>query len=145
MTQDLRKILPAIFNRDFADSLFRFPANSGWEEICQTESNQGLSVYEENDQFVVEAALPGLKDSEIEVNIHKGVLWIKGEKKETETDKPKKYYRKTCRSFSYSVALPDQIEDREESEASYENGVLKIAFQKAKAASARRINIKKTL
>ena len=143
MMQGQKTLLPGLFNRDFTGTLFRFPMASDCEDLCKSETHQGLNIYEENDQFVIEAALPGLEDNEIDVNINKGVLWIKGEKKEAESDKNKKYYRKAYNSFSYSVALPDQIEDREEPEASYESGVLKVAFHKVKDKAARRIHIKK--
>lgn len=143
MSQDPRKLLPSIFNRDFPEYLFRFPALSDIEGVFKGDrTEQGLNVYEEGSHFVVEAAVPGLANEEIDININKGVLWIKGEKKETESDKEKKYYRKSYSSFSYSVALPDQIDDREEPEASYENGVLKVVFKKAKSAEAKRISIK---
>jgi HSP20 family protein len=143
MPHDPKKLLPSIFNRDYNDYVFRLPTVADFESIFKNErGEQGLNVYEEKDNFIVEAAVPGLQNEEIDINIHKGVLWIKGEKKETEEDKEKKYYRKSYNSFSYSVALPEQIDDREEPEASYDNGVLKVVFKKAKNASARKIAIK---
>lgn len=138
------KLLPSIFNRDFPDFLFRFPVISDFEGYLKpTErGDQGLNVYEENNDFIIEAALPGLKNEEIDINLRKGVLWIKGEKKQEESDKDKKYYRKSFCTYSYSVALPDQIDDNQEPEASYDNGVLKVVFRKAKSAEAKKISIK---
>lgn len=137
-------LLPSIFNRDLPDYIFRVPMFTDFEGLTNgiDRDGQGLNVYEENNNFIVEAALPGLKDDEIEINIHKGVLRIKGEKKEEKSDKEKKYYRKSYNSFSYSVAIPDQIDDKEEPEASYTNGVLKVIFKKAKNAESRKITIK---
>lgn len=87
--------------------------------------------------------MPGLKSEEIEINLNKGTLWIKGEKKEEATDKDKKFYSKSTRSFSYSIALPEQVDESQEPEATYKDGVLKISFKKAKTSEAKRINIKK--
>lgn len=142
MIQDPKKLLPSIFNRDFPDFIFRLPSLGEFESMKNDRSDQGLSVYEEDNRFIVEAAVPGLKESEIEINLNKGVLWIKGEKKDEESDKDKKYYRRSYRSFSYSVALPEQIEDKEDPEASYDNGILKVVFKKAKSAESKRIAIK---
>ena len=133
-------LLPSIFNRD---PLFRFPSLMQELEQWQTsEKNHGLTVYDEKNNIVVEAAMPGLTPEDIEVNLNKGVLWIKGEKKEEEADKDKKFYRKSIRSFSYSVALPDQIDTEQEPKTSYKDGILKISFQKAKTSEAKRIPVK---
>lgn len=144
MVNKQNNLLPSIFNRDFPDYIFRVPMLADFEGLTNglDRDSQGLNIYEENNNFIVEAAVPGLKEDEIEINIHKGVLRIKGEKKEEQADKEKKYYRKSYSSFSYNVALPDQIDDREEPEASYTNGVLKVSFKKAKNAESRKIAIK---
>lgn len=144
MTNKHNNLLPSIFNRDLPDYIFRLPTFADFEGLVKglDRNDQGLNVYEENNNFIVEAALPGLKNDEIEINIHKGVLRIKGEKKEEDSDKDKKYYRKSYSSFSYNVAIPDQIDDREEPEASYNNGVLKVTFKKAKNAESKKITIK---
>lgn len=144
MVNKQTNLLPSIFNRDFPEYIFRVPMLADLEGLTNglDRDSQGLNIYEENNNFIVEAAVPGLKEDEIEINIHKGVLRIKGEKKEEQSDKEKKYYRKSYSSFSYSVALPDQIDDREEPEATYTNGVLKICFKKAKNAESKKITIK---
>jgi HSP20 family protein len=138
----MSNLLPSIFNKD---PLFYFP--SFLQELEQFQKgggkDQGLTIYDEKNNIVVEAALPGLKSEEIDINLNKGTLWIKGEKKEEATDKDKKFYKKSVRSFSYSIALPEQVDENQEPEASYKDGILKISFPKAKTSEAKRINIKK--
>lgn len=115
-----------------------------WETNLQDLiSDQGLTIYEEKNNIIVEASLPGLKEDEIQVNLNKGILWIKGESKEEEKDKEKHYYRKASRSFSYRVALPEQIDEKQDPQASYNDGILKISFQKAKSAENKKISISK--
>lgn len=113
-----------------------------FEQLFSGRKDQGLTVYDEKNNIVVEAHMPGLKPEEIEINLNKGVLWIKGEQKEEKTDKEKKFYKKSTRSFAYTISLPDQIEEKQEPEASYKDGVLKIAFQKAKTSGSKKISIK---
>jgi HSP20 family protein len=133
-------LLPSIFNKD---TLFRLPKSIRELEDWENEAkDQGLTIYDdENNNIVVEAAMPGLKNEEIDIHLDKGVLWIKGHQK-TEEKENKKFYKKSIRSFSYSITLPDQIEENQQPEASYKNGILKIAFQRAKASKAQRISIK---
>lgn len=135
----MSNLLPSIFNKD---SLLRFPNFFHELEQLQDGKDQGLTIYEEKNNIVVEAAMPGLKSEDIEVNLNKGVLWVKGEKKEEEKDKNKRFYKKSVRSFSYSVTLPEQIDENQEPEASYKDGVLKISFHKAKTSETKRITIK---
>jgi HSP20 family protein len=136
----MSNLIPSIFNKD---SLFNFP--NLWKDLEQYQNigkDQGLTIYDENNNIVVEASLPGLKSDEIEINMSKGVLWIKGEKRVVKEDENKKYYKKSLQSFSYSVALPDQIDENKEPDATYKDGILKINFQKAKSSEAKRITIK---
>lgn len=105
-------------------------------------SSSGLSLSEDKDRIYVEAALPGLKPENIEISVEKNVLWIKGEKKEEEQDKEKKYYRKASGSYSYRVQLPEQVDDKKDSDALYKDGIIKITFQKSVGSQPKKINIK---
>lgn len=102
----------------------------------------GLSIYEEKNNIIVEAHLPGLKREEIDVNLNNGILWIKGEKKEEEADKNKKYYRKAMNTYSYRITIPEQIDEQQEPKAEYKDGTLKIAFMKSKQGETKKISIK---
>jgi HSP20 family protein len=102
----------------------------------------GLTVSEDKDRVYVEAHLPGLKPEHIEMTYENGVLWIRGEKEEEEKDKKKKYYRKASSSFSYRVQIPGVIDEKKEPEASYKDGVMKIAFAKVQKTTSKKINIK---
>lgn len=131
--------IPSRFNKD----LFLFPTLlKDFESIQGDWKDQGLTIYEEKNEVVVEAAMPGLNLDEIDVNLHKGVLLIKGQQNEEKTDENKKFYKKSTRSFSYSVALPEQIDDNQEPQADYKDGILKIRFKKAKSAEAKKISVK---
>lgn len=103
---------------------------------------KGLSMYEDNKNFVVEASMPGLKADSIDVNINKGVLWIRGEQKEEEEDKDRKYYRQSTRSYSYQTLLPEQVDDKQEPQASYKDGILKIEFAKHPVPEEKKIKVK---
>lgn len=125
-------------------SLFRHlpewrPFFEDWD-IDQDNERSGLSLYEDQDKIFVEADLPGLKKEDITVSFEKGILWIKGEEKKEEKDV--KHHIKSSRSFSYRVAVPIHIDEHRPPEAIYKDGVLKIAFEKAKTAKPQQIDIK---
>lgn len=120
---------------------------SWWPTSLDDEMNEDLAmkgsrIYEEDNQLHVEVPLPGLSSSDIEVSLSKGTLWIKGEAKEEEKDKKKKIYRSSKRQYSYSLVLPSQIDDKQEPQAVYEDGILKVSLQLAKPAETKKIQVK---
>lgn len=104
--------------------------------------NKTARIYEENNQLHVEVPLPGLKPSEIEVSFNKGVLIVKGESKEEEEDKKRKYYRSSKRSYSYTVALPTQIDEKQEPQAVYADGILNVSLQIVGKSETKKISVK---
>ena len=90
--------------------------------------SSGVSVYEEDDKVVVEAALPGVASEDIEVSHTHGFILIEGDKKEEE--KERKYYRQAIRSFSYRIPVPGNADMNIEPEATFKDGVMKIVFKK---------------
>ncbi|MBS0652277.1 MAG: Hsp20/alpha crystallin family protein [Verrucomicrobia bacterium] len=104
----------------------------------------GLSVSEDEKNVYIEASVPGIKAEDIEMSFEKGVLWIRGEKKEETEDKKKKYYRKATSSFSYRIAVPGNVEEGKHPAAVCKNGVLKVTFakRKGKEVKTKKIPIK---
>lgn len=145
MTQNL---LPEIFDRPFRQSpspwknLFMNPWQNLEDFLPQEFSSQGVRIYEEGNQLHVEVPLPGLNLNDIEVSLNKGVLLVKGAAAEEEKDKKRRYYRSSKRSYSYSLALPTQIDEKQEPQAIYADGVLNISLQLAKQGETKKITIK---
>lgn len=112
--------------------------NSNW-----LSNPTGLQISEDDTHVFIEASLPGLNENEIDITYEKGNLMIRGEKKETEEDKKKKFYRRSSRSFVYQMAVPGNIDDAVEPKAEFLNGVAKITFQKKKKDLPKRITFNK--
>lgn len=128
-------------------SLFDEIENLPWAVInspasCQ-QAGQGLQVSEDEQHIIVEASMPGLNEEDIDVTFEKGNLTIRGEKKETEEDKMRKYYRRSCRSFAYTLQVPGNVDETAEPQAEFKTGVLKISFPKQRRAPPKKIEIKK--
>jgi len=100
-----------------------------------------ISLSEDDNKVYVDAALPGLEENEIEVTLEKGILWIQGQKQESEDHK--KYHYKAKSAYSYQIALPDSINESEEAYAKYDKGVLHIVFNKTKGDGPKKISINK--
>ncbi len=117
-----------------------------WDEdeewLTSPSTQSGLSVYEDDKKVYVEAAVPGIDPKNVDVTFQDGYLWVRGETKEEEEDKKKKYYRKASRSFSYRVAVPGEIDENKEPEATYKHGIMTIAFVKSPKAQPKKIQVK---
>lgn len=118
-----------------------FDTESLLESVPKSIEHSGLGISEDKDFIIVEAALPGLSPEEIEVTFEKGVLWIKGEKKEEMEDKKRNYYRKASKSFSYHVDIPGEVDLSQDPVAEYKHGMMTVRFKKSEKHSARQIKV----
>ena len=111
------------------------------EELIDYE--EGLNVYETDDELVVEAYVPGVSEDEIDVSIEDNVIRIKAQHKEDQKKKKKKVvYRQTAQaSYFYSTTIPCPVKT-DKAEAVLENGVLKIVLPKAEEAKPKKIAVK---
>ncbi len=103
----------------------------------------GISVSEDDKHVYIEAHLPGVKPEDVDITFDKGMLWVKGETKEEEENKEKKFYRKATSAFSYRVAVPGELDLNKDPEAKSSHGVMKITFTKHPKSMPKKISVKK--
>jgi HSP20 family protein len=101
-----------------------------------------VDVYEEKDQVIVKAELPGMGKDDIQVNLTGTTLTLKGEKKKEEEIKEHDYYRceRSYGSFTRTVELPIEVKG-EEVKASFKDGVLEIRLPKSEEARRKQIKV----
>jgi len=102
-----------------------------------------VDLYEEKDDIVVKAELPGMEKDNIEVNLLDNRLTIKGEKKKEEEVKREGYYRseRSYGSFVRSLELPSEVQT-DKIKAAFKNGVLEIRLPKTEEAKKRETKVK---
>jgi len=104
-----------------------------------------LNVWEEADNLIVEAELPGMQPADIEILITGGdQLTLKGERKPQAQAVDKAAVHRQERGFGKfdrTLQLPYMV-DAEKVEARFENGVLRIQLTKHEAARSRKITVK---
>ncbi len=115
--------------------------NDDDEWLTSPSSPSGLSVSEDEKKVYIDASLPGIDPKNIEITFQDGYLWIRGEMKEEDKDKSKKYYRQASKSFSYRVAVPGDIDNSIDPIATYKHGVMTVAFMKSPKAQPKKIQI----
>jgi HSP20 family protein len=102
-----------------------------------------IDVYQDKDNLVVKAALPGVKPEEVDITVADNILTISGEhREEQETNEEDYLYRESYYgTFSRSLALPIKVKG-DKAEAAFEEGVLTLTMPKADEAKPRQVKVK---
>ena len=101
-----------------------------------------MDLLETDDDFVLRADLPGMTESDVNVELEDNVLTISGERKSEHEEKREGYYRveRAFGSFSRSLTLPQGV-DADSVNASFEKGVLEVRVPKPEQRKPRKITI----
>ena len=101
-----------------------------------------MDLVETDDHFVLKADLPGLTESDVNIELESNVLTISGERKAEHEAKKDGYYRleRTSGTFSRTLTLPEGI-DADAVTANFDNGVLEVRIPKPAEAKPRRVQI----
>ena len=92
-----------------------------------------VDVYEDEHKIVLKLEVPGLKESDLDIQIENNVLTVKGERKFEKEEKEENFHRIERRygSFYRSFTIP----------AGYEAGVLKVELEKRAEAKPKQIKV----
>ena len=102
-----------------------------------------VTVWEEPNEVVVEAAAPGISPENVEMNFTKGVLTIRAEKKEEKADEKKKFYQRSNASYVYRLTVPGEIDEKVEPKAQLKDGMLQVRFKKNERSVPKKIHVQK--
>jgi HSP20 family protein len=100
-------------------------------------------IEEQDDAYVVEVELPGVRREDVTIELVGNELAITGEVKEEERQGVVRRRMRRYGRFDYRVTLPDQL-DADKVDATLEDGLLTVRVPKAQKAQRRQIDIKGT-
>lgn len=114
----------------FGPAWFPRPRMRGMEELSPT-----VDIFEESNDVVVKAELPGIKKEDIDVKVTGNTITISGEKKKEEKVEKKDYYRmeSSYGSFTRVFSLPSEVQT-DKVKAQYKDGILEIRIPKTEEA-----------
>ena len=122
------------------DSFFNVKPNR-WYTETETVVPR-VNITENENFFHLEAETPGMKDKDINIEVHNGVLTIKGNK-ENEADMKKENYQIREfkeQSFKRSFKLSDRINTGKVA-AKIDNGVLRVDLPKYEQTKPQKIEV----
>ena len=108
--------------------------------IGQAWSGVPVAMWEDDDHVCIEAELPGVADKDVDITVHNGMLFIRGERKPEEGRR----YLHNSRSygrFERVISLPAAVKT-DDVQATLRDGVLRIELPKSPEAKPKRITLK---
>ena len=129
-----------IFDRLIEGNFFQNTADES--SIVTSQWVPRVDIKEKAHRFLLLADIPGVDPEDIEVQMDKGLLTIKGERRDERASETERYSRIERRhgTFHRRFALPDSA-DPEGITASGHNGVLTISIPKRPESTPRRIQV----
>jgi len=129
--------------RDELDRLFEssFDDLASGSRLLNTW-NPAVDLYEDKDNVIVKAEVPGLKKEDINISLHNGVLSISGERKSEEKVEGAETHRseRFVGRFQRTVTLPSEVKG-DQVKAHYTDGILTVTLPKAEEAKPRQIQV----
>ena len=121
--------------RPFFDGYRRTPFSFGM-------SSPNVDLYQEKNEIVVKADLPGMEKDDIQIKFSNHQLSIKGTKKANHHVKDEDYYFSECSHgpFLRILDLPSEAQV-EKAQTTLRNGVLEIRLPKIEPAKTRKIKV----
>jgi len=115
--------------------------NDARPERGATTFSLPLDVTEAEDEFVVQASLPGIKPEDVQTTVLGNVLTIRGESRVEEENGHNWLLReRRFGSFQRSVSMGTQI-NADMASARFENGVLTLTLPKSEQARPKQIKL----
>ena len=131
LQDEVNRLFSANFSRSFGEEGF---TRGAWAP--------SVDIYENKDEIILEAELPGMSREDFELTIENNILTLRGERRFEKKDETDNYHRveRAYGQFSRSFTLPQTVSP-EGATAEYKNGVLRVVLHKREEVKARRIEI----
>ena len=101
-----------------------------------------LDVIDSKEAILLKLDLPGMRPEDVDIEVHEGVLTVKGERRFEEKVEEGQYHRleRSYGHFQRSLTLPKAVK-ADDITAAFENGVLEVRVPKADEVKPRRITV----
>jgi HSP20 family protein len=114
------------------------------EIIAEENFVPAIDVYEKDNNYVIDVALPGFRKDDISIEVQANQVTISGRYEESKDEgdgKTKPRYSEIRRaSFTRTVVLPREV-DPDRAKATFENGVLSITLPPSTPITGKKIEV----
>jgi len=130
-------------NSDFEEYKTTPQKTNEWMEESNDEGELAIDVHQTHDSIILKAMIAGVKPDNLEIDITRDMITIKGTRHNEKEVTEENYFHKELYwgSFSRTVLLPQEIEP-EEATATEKHGLLVISLPKIDRAKSRKVKVK---
>ena len=116
---------------------------SSWMDDASVDSELSVDVYQTQDDVIVKAMIPGVKKEDLEINLTRDSVALKGIRKEEKIVSDDDYFHRELYwgSFSRTIQLPHEV-DIEHAEAIESQGILTIKLPRVDKDRQMKVRIK---
>ena len=114
------------------------------KEVYEEQTGQlTVDVFQDEDNIYVQSAIAGIGPDDLDVNITKESVTIRGRRARTHNVSERNFFYQECfwGSFSRSVVLPEEV-DPDSSSAGFKNGVLTIQMPKLARRRSKNLRVR---
>lgn len=115
-----------------------------WRDFAKVgEITPTVDIFEEGNELVLKADLPGIDKKDLDVTITENKITISGEKKQEDKVERKDYHwiERSYGTFTRSFQLPRNV-NGEKAKATFKEGVLEIRLPKTGESREKKIDVK---
>ncbi|MEO7658174.1 MAG: Hsp20/alpha crystallin family protein [Pyrinomonadaceae bacterium] len=118
------------------------PSSTNREEMLNGSWMPHVDIFENKENLVLEADLPGMTRDDFDLTIENNVITLKGERRFEKKAEGDSYHRveRSYGSFTRSFTLPQTV-TAEGATAEFQNGILLVSLPKREESKARKIEI----
>jgi HSP20 family protein len=101
-----------------------------------------INLSEDENNYYIEALVPGVDPKDLDVNLMQGTLTLTGERKEQESNGHSWHrHERGAGKFMRTIELPNSV-DGSNVDAEYRNGVLHITLAKPQSIKPKKISVR---
>lgn len=117
--------------------------DTGFGDVPEMEWRPAIDIEEKDGKYLVRADLPGMKKKDIHIELHRGYLTLRGERKSEYEEKNDTYRRveRTYGSFERTFRVPEGVTEKD-IHAKYKDGVLELTVPTPKVEEPKTVELK---
>lgn len=119
------------------------PAMNIWNDVDRAYNatrTPAVDIREEEDQFLIEAELPGYSEKDMDIKVEDNLLTLKAEKKESSEEVSYLRKERSSRDYKRTFVLPRNV-DSKNIKADFKDGILTLSLGKKEEAKPVSIKI----
>lgn len=128
-SQNYNPVFPSFFDKFFEGNLMDW---NNWNFSSTDTTLPAVNVKEDNDNFMIEVAAPGMTKEDFSINYDNGRLTVGSERKNEKKNEDENFTRRefSYQSFQRSFNVPENVISGDKISANYKDGILIITLPK---------------